>query len=340
MKFFNHKSPIVFGFIAAMMVMAIVQLIDFIEIKTFNQTSRMHVKENLDVIGGKLKSAINNRLTLVQGLVAFVKSQDEITEDKFIKFATQLEGLHEGVISLQLAPKAVVTFVTNKERNEKAIGHNLLVDQKRRQSVLKAINNREYIIAGPLNLIQGGTALIGRWPIFKTNPAVSSKHGAFWGFATILIDVHFLFKEAGLMAKQTGDLQFALRGKNGLGAKGDVFFGNKKLFDANPLIADISLPSGSWQLAALPIAGWQSNWAGRNFLWIGGFILALLVGWTIYTLTSDPMRLRKVIESTTNDLQESDARLHGAVNSLQESFALYGADGKLILCNEGYKRRG
>ena len=279
---------------------------------------------------------MNNRLTLVQGLVALVKSQDSLTEEQFQKFAGQLQGLHKGVLSLQLAPKAIVKFVTQREKNKKAVGYNLLGDPKRRKNVLKAIKNRRYIIAGPINLIQGGTAIIGRWPIFKIDPTLTSKQETFWGFATILINPAPLLEEAGLFEKKPGNLAFALRGKNGLGAKGAPFWGDKDLFQKDSILTKISLPTGSWQLAAYPKSGWKNDWAGRIWLWIGGLILALLTGWATFTLMNRPAQLRKVIDTTTRALQASEARLHGAVETLQEAFALYDPDDRLVMCNQKY----
>ena len=62
-----------------------------------------------------------------------------------------------------------------------------------------------------------------------------------------------------------------MRGKDGLGEKGDVFLGEARLFDQNNIRLDISIPGGTWQLAAesepvsptsvLPIrlAGWTMS---------------------------------------------------------------------------------
>jgi PAS domain S-box-containing protein len=330
------KSPVFTGLLMVVLILTAVFFIDREEIRLHHQHSRAQVAESLDTTQLKLELALNNRLTLVQGLVAFVKSRDEITEENFLKFAEQLQGLHKGVISLQLAPKAIVTFVTEKEKNKKAIGHNLLGDPKRRKSVLKAINNREYIISGPINLIQGSKALIGRWPIFKIDPTISLKQETFWGFATILIDLKVLLEEAGLLRDRINNLHYTLRDDRAIGTNAPLIWGNKSLFQKNSVITKIKLPSGSWQLAAHPINGWDNYWAGRNWFWFAGLILAILAGWAVYTLLNQPIRLRRTIKQTTEALQLSEARLTGAVDTLQEAFALYDPDDRLIMCNEKY----
>ena len=65
-----------------------------------------------------------------------------------------------------MAPQAVVTYLTNEERNKAAIGHDLLLDPNRRDQTLRTIQARRIIVAGPLTLKQGGDAFIARLAIF------------------------------------------------------------------------------------------------------------------------------------------------------------------------------
>jgi sensor domain CHASE-containing protein len=71
----------------------------------------------------------------------------------------------------------------------------------------------------------------------------------FRGFATVLIDVEPLLADA----KCTGlkkEFVLATRGKDGLGAKGEIFYGKKRSIDDSLAIADVILPGGSWQIGA------------------------------------------------------------------------------------------
>lgn len=160
------------------------------------------------------------------------------------------------------------------EGNEEAIGHNLLGDPARRDAVQSAIENREFVIAGPVELKQGGVALIGRTPVFLELPDGSDQY---WGLAIILIDFDPLLVQAGLL-DESRDIEYVIRGKDGMGASGEVFFGDESALDTDAVTSVVSLPNGSWELAAAPVGGWPSASAASLWAWIIGGISALVVG--------------------------------------------------------------
>ena len=94
------------------------------------------------------------------------------------------------------------------------------------------------------------------------------------GLHIILVDLEPLLEEGGVF-DQLGGARVALRGKDGLGAGGAVFFGDEAVFETDPVAFDVILPNGSWQLAAMPIGGWSNSWRGREFLLGGGSAIAL-----------------------------------------------------------------
>ncbi len=239
-----------------------------------------------------LEEVIRHRFHLVQGLVAFVKSRASFTEGEFEEFAEALQGDLTGIRSLQLAPDAVVSYLTRRDANEGVLGHDLLADPERRDIVRRSIDRREYIIAGPLPLIQGGTGLIGRYPIYLPD----GEADRFWGFATIVLDMQPLLAEAGLL-DQDSALSFALRGKDGLGDKGAVFHGAASAFEAPSEVIDVPLPSGSWQLTAMPKPGATfaqlgASADGGSMLLNACVALAVSIGLLVYILARRPQQLR------------------------------------------------
>jgi two-component system sensor histidine kinase ChiS len=75
-----------------------------------------------------------------------------------------------------------------------------------------------------------------------------------------MIDLETVLAEAGLIGSDNPAVDFALRGRDGMGAAGELFFGPPELFASEPVLADIELPSGSWQLAAVPRGGWLTDY--------------------------------------------------------------------------------
>ncbi|MCR9074082.1 MAG: CHASE domain-containing protein [Alphaproteobacteria bacterium] len=153
------------------------------------------LRKDVDLLAGRLEQSLNHQLQLTCGLAAFVRSDPYFDERDFDAFADALVDGQKGIRSLQLAPDAVVRFITNKKDNIKALGHDLFADPKRRPLVEKAIRERKYVIAGPIDLIQGGKAIIARLPVFLSEQSSGEE---FWGFATILIDPIVLIGDAGI----------------------------------------------------------------------------------------------------------------------------------------------
>ena len=100
----------------------------------------------------------------------------------------------------------------------------------------------------------------------------------FWGIISAVIEVEKFYQASG-MFDSLPDLELALRGKDALGEKGGIFFGDSELFARKPVLVDITLPYGSWQIAAVPQNGWTiSDWdAGLFRLGLLAIVMLILL---------------------------------------------------------------
>lgn len=238
-----------------------------------NERRQADMQRELSRAKSHVEERINRYFTLVQALEALVHSEINsshsysldplLFEKKFQSFVAPLESQNPSVISLQLAPRGVVSYVSQLDKNSAAIGHDLLRDDARRKQVIRTIINKTTVVAGPLKLIQGGNALVARKAIFTEKMPFNSElmyltgraernenwpkeiSKDFWGFATMLVDTDKLFDEF-KFDQLPKAYQFALRGRHGLGDKGDVFWGDDSVFDYPDLTTEIRLPGGSW----------------------------------------------------------------------------------------------
>jgi PAS domain S-box-containing protein len=212
---------------------------------------------------------------LTQGLAAQVSARPELGEAEFADVAPIILAGRTGIRAIHLAKNTVVSHIYPREGNFAAQGLRLLEVAEQRAAVERALETRQTVVAGPVHLVQGGVAFVSRTPIYLTQPKGASEHGSYWGLASILIDTETVFREAGLLDHAAG-LQYSLRGKDGLGAQGAVFFGDATTFNADPVLLDVSLPNGGWQLAAVPVGGWSSLSPRTWTLRISGVSLAVV----------------------------------------------------------------
>jgi signal transduction histidine kinase/ActR/RegA family two-component response regulator len=294
------------------------------------------VLQKLSVVRAQLESYLNGDLYLVKGLIALPMVSQTIDEQLFSRVAAELANKDEHIKSLQLAPDGIVTYVWPYDANKGAIGHNLLGDPERRKAAQRAIDGRELWVAGPVKLIQGGTAVIGRYPIFVTEPNQSQER--FWGFANVLIDWESIVERAHQAAGESAAVEIAMRGKDGMGAQGELIYGQPEVFANTPITLDVVLPGGIWHLAGVPNLGWTHKADYKLGQRLAYAALVLILAVAFYSLLRLPIRLRRMVQEATDNLRHSEYRLVDAIEAIPDAFAIFDAQDRLVLCNANFRR--
>ena len=113
----------------------------------------------------------------------------------------------------------------------------------------EARDTGELVLAGPVDLVQGGHGFIGRFPVFVDEPAASER---FWGIVSAVIDVQNGSIATAACWRPDLPIEIALTGKDALGDPARASSATPTVLEDNPVTADVILPSGSWQIAADP----------------------------------------------------------------------------------------
>tara|TARA_R110002020_G_scaffold145996_4_gene320429 strand:+ start:10024 stop:12690 length:2667 start_codon:yes stop_codon:yes gene_type:complete len=239
------------------------------------QSSRAKVSEQLGLVRAKLEGNINSNIQLVRGLVEVIEVQPDIDQDRFSRIAAGLVSHHSQLRNIAGAPDLVVSLMYPIKGNEQAIGLDYRTSEKQRDAALRAVGTREMVLAGPVDLVQGGQGFISRFPVFTED---EDGHDRLWGLVSAVIDVERLYAESGLLSPDL-PIDIAIAGQDGTGSYGTVFFGDTKVLDNHPLISSVALPSGSWKIAAMPKGGWSdtppNTWQIRMMVLFGGLLLVL-----------------------------------------------------------------
>ncbi|MBI3592717.1 MAG: PAS domain S-box protein, partial [Nitrospirae bacterium] len=244
--------------------------------------------------------------------------------------------------TISLSKNSIISHLYPLRGHESVLGLNLMAHPQRRLIVEKTIKNRKGFVAGPIELIEGGTALISYTPIFSAISHGNLKAGAYWGLTDITIMMDRLFKEAGLYY-ESPTLIIAIRGRDGSGSNGDIFWGDAAVFQSNPVRLDITLPNSSWEMAAIPKGGWASTSPFYLVLWTGGIVLTVAGGMLIWVLVRTLIRLRELVEQATESLSESEKKYRELVENANSMILKIDTDGNITFINEfaqdffGYK---
>jgi len=263
-------------------MLTFVLLADSLERERAQQQLHILVLSQAGAVRARLEREINSTFYLTRGLIAYVSIHPHITQHEFNQVAAEIVQEGEHVRDIGLAPNNVIRFVYPLKGNEAALGLRYMDHPEQRATVLRMMRSGRTVVAGPIELVQGGRAFINRTPIYVSDPHAPQQK-RYWGLASVAIDVTTLFREAGL-ARTSGGVRYALRGKDGLGADGAVFFGDPALFKSDAITMPVTLPAGAWQLAALPVGGWNRDRVHFSLYFLVGFIVSAILAAMLYLL--------------------------------------------------------
>nr|WP_320114722.1 diguanylate cyclase [uncultured Desulfuromonas sp.] len=248
---------------------------------------RNQVMAKASLLRAQVEYEIHTTLNLTMGLVVFITSHPEFSTEEFNKAAAVLHQQAPNVRNIALSQDYIIRYIYPFEGNEEALGLDYRKLPEQMSTIDRAIASARVVIAGPLDLVQGGRGFISRVPIY-TIPEKT-----LWGVASIVIDAETFYAQCGLQtAEQT--VAVALRGRDGFGEKGDVFYGDPTLFSQDAVIQEIPLAVGSWQIAMMPVGGWGQSAGVLLAFRVCGFILAAVVGILYFALIKSYQRNRKL----------------------------------------------
>jgi diguanylate cyclase (GGDEF)-like protein len=234
---------------------------------------RASVAKEVHLIRTRLEGNINGNLQLVRGLIATIITEPDMDQARFAELAESLFRGKTQLRNIAGAPDLVISLMHPMAGNEKAIGLDYRKEPAQRDAALRARDGGDLVLAGPLELKQGGQGLIGRFPVFL-DP--NRPQESFWGIVAAVIDVNRLYADSGLLDTNL-PIQIALTGADGLGANGARFYGSAKVMDDRPVTAEVKLPTGSWQISAIPKGGWDVTppgaWQLRLIMLIGAALV-------------------------------------------------------------------
>ncbi|WP_333187361.1 PAS domain S-box protein [Microcoleus sp. B3-D7] len=315
-------SPYLAAISASIAILVGVGILDRSEQRRFFHYNRASTLERLSTVRSKLEGALNSRVFLTRGLGAYLSNNPNITEAEFTATARILVAQQPGIRAITLVKGTTIAYIYPREGNEALIGVDLTALPAQRQMVKEVIYTRKTLLAGPVKLLEGDETFISRSPIFLTPSGAEPETGVYWGLTGLIIDKNSLIEEAGLN-DSSAKLQYALRGKDGKGAAGPVFFGDGSIFQHNPVLQEVTLPHGSWQLAAIPAGGWPANSPFRGWLIFGGGLLAVFSGVVAFSWVYGPVKL-----------QASEAKYRQLVENAKSIIVQLDSEGKITFFNE------
>ncbi|MBK5963642.1 histidine kinase [Thiocystis minor] len=301
------------------------QVIEHFAQSRAREQERLSVLTTLSTLRARIEGMVNANLLMVHGLTAVISANPDIDQNKFARIARGLVDKRHALRNIAGAPDMVISLMYPLAGNEGAMGLNYRTHPTQASAALRVVETGQPVLAGPLPLLQGGMGIVAREPVFIP-PTDAGGRPRFWGLVSSIFDVDLLYRQTGIM-EAISTLRLALRGTDGKGARGEVFFGDPGVYAQRPVMTDIVLPGGAWQLAATPKLGWGQP---TGLLWLIrllGLLSACGAGVIAYLLARGRQALTR-----------SEVRLRTLLDTIPDLVWLKDADGFFLACNPRFEQ--
>ncbi|PNH81252.1 diguanylate cyclase domain-containing protein [Vibrio diazotrophicus] len=202
------------------------------------------IQHEVALVRYSLEANIFRDTYLADSFASLVSLNPDFATKNWTTISEQFLSKTGFVRNIGLAPNDIISHVYPLERNERAIGLDFRTVPNQYRTVQLAKDTQKVFIAGPLELVQGETALIARYPIF-TDPPTNKNY---WGGLSVVINYDQLIESSGIKNVSGANIALVVSELNG--ESNIVIEGNKTDIDKFDIRYPIYLPNNSWTLFA------------------------------------------------------------------------------------------
>lgn len=258
----------------------------------------------------------------IRAVSALISIEPDISFERFSEFSQKIFVEHNDFVQISAAPDLVVdrVYPTNQSDGILGLDYRAPGNDELMAHVTRARKAQSVLFAGPVDLENGDKGVVAHNVVYLDN---ADSDPVFWGLVNLVIDYQEALHVLGL---DEAPYRLAIRGKDARGSHGAIFWGDRSAFAADPVFATVNLPVGSWVMAAAPVGGWQNYSASitRFYAVVGATTLVVILLLSAATRLIQ-MRIRAV------------AQMSSAINSIEDGFAYYNSDDRLVACNDKYR---
>lgn len=164
----------------------------------------------------RVSSQLNRYLAESDFFKKYIESGHVLREEEFAVISSNMQDGSSVIKTHELAKDGVVSQVYPVAGNEAAIGLDVLHNPARKKEANLAKNSGMYTIAGPFELVQGGTGALLFDPIYTY-----SKKGerSFWGFSILVLQWDNFIEEVELDKMEEAGYRYQIWKKTPIPAK-------------------------------------------------------------------------------------------------------------------------
>lgn len=254
-------------------VLAILSVVATYGMSGFLRTAAQNeLREDLNPLRVEMQQRIARDMQLIRGMMGYVRANPDLGQAEFELIAKDiLEGADDHVRNLALARDLTISHIYPLEGNQQALGLKYRDNPLQWDAVKRVVDENRIILAGPVNLVQGGLGLVARFPIYFRSEA--STEPRLWGIASTVIDFEMFLEEVGI-SKFSETMKLAVLGRDGDPNNDETIWGDETIRDSAPVVLSVVMgPQGTWRLLAVPRDGWPGPLSSLPWFGLGAVLL-------------------------------------------------------------------
>jgi diguanylate cyclase (GGDEF)-like protein len=238
-----------------------------------NNIEKLILEQHIIDISQRITETITRLLYKTQMLSTIIV-HDNGNTDSFELIAPSIVD-DPAIQNILLAPNGIVTKVYPYSENSSLIGFNYFDDRAGNREAMKAVELGELVFGGPIEIIQGGSAVFGRLPVFIDTPEEKQK---FWGIVSVTIKFpevmdHFEFN----ILDSSGSAYELWRINPDINEKQVLASNYTKIrANSNYLEKSLQIHNAEWFIRVSPINLWY-NYPDNIALVLAGLFISLVV---------------------------------------------------------------
>ncbi len=243
-----------------------------------------------------------------------------LDQDAFASLVQPFVQTNPGIMNIALAEGLVVNFVYPFEANKSVLGLDYAQRPDQLVSIERMRQRRSTVFSGPIDLVQGEKGYIHRAPIFVKG---AGDRDAFWGLVSVVTSEANLLSASSNVISDGFDVAASRVLNRG---RTELLWGNPKVLEANPIRETVIIGDQYWEIAVAPTGGWTavSEW------W---HLVVVLTSVAVISFTVLSISVRQLLLSRIKSWEQ----LSKAIEVIDDGFALYDPDDRLVMCNSKYK---
>ena len=184
---------IVSGIIVFVVLLAFI----YTEIQKSNYNNELNLSNSYSAFQSETVSLIYDDITLLKGYLTFIETEN-MTKAISTTYLDRLTSSYNNHYrSISVIKDTTILWIYPQVGNEDAVGVDLSKVKGQKDIIELVKQNRQAVLDGPVDLVQGGSGYIARLPIVQMD-------GSYWGQISIVLDAGLLVSEIKEIAKQKG----------------------------------------------------------------------------------------------------------------------------------------